>query len=162
MMLITTGNPVLQICGSQKQSDVHVSIRRGIFKATFRSLLNHKLYIFWKGQISVWLRKGEIKRVTSENILGRLSYTAVILNIRNCYQMRVSRQTKVLTVLPQGKCPPYSLGKQIRESEIRSRCFGEEMYISYLFRVSNPRFIGHPAQSLVTLPTAISRCLYQC
>jgi hypothetical protein len=75
--------------------------------------------------------------------------------------MRVSRHTEVLLLLPQGKCPPYSLGKKVREPEIRSRSFGEEIYISYLFRVSNPRFIGHPGQSLVTLPTAISRCLYQ-
>jgi hypothetical protein len=120
-----------------------------------------KLYIFCKAQVSVWLRHVELKKQPVKTYWAGWVTVSPILNIRNCSHMRVIRQTKALTVLPQGKCPPYSLGRKIRDTENRSRRFGEEIYISYLFRVSNPRFIGRPAQSLVILPSAVSRCLYQ-
>ena len=61
-MLITTGNTVLYVCRPQRQSDEHASIWPITFKAMFRRLLSHKLYVFWEKQVSLWLIKVEIKK----------------------------------------------------------------------------------------------------
>jgi hypothetical protein len=84
------------------------------------------------------VKKGRDCKVTSVNILDRLSYSYSHTQLSEIFPDDSESSDSCPDGFATREVPPYPLGQKLREPEIRSRSSGEEIYISYLFRVSNP------------------------